>query len=174
MNRHYTKESFLELVDHIRSIVPDAAITTDIIIGFPGETAADADETIDVVKKAHFDNAFTFIYSPRVGTPAARMEQVPEEEKKQNFDRLLSVVQETAKEQAKKLQGREFTALIEEMNDQDTSFVTGRLSNNMIVHVKGDPSMIGRFYRVRLDDCRGFYYFGTALGEMTGPDVEVR
>ena len=174
MNRHYTKESFLELVDHIRSIVPDAAITTDIIIGFPGETAADADETIDVVKKAHFDNAFTFIYSPRVGTPAARMEQVPEEEKKQNFDRLLSVVQETAKEQAKKLQGREFTALIEEMNDQDTSFVTGRLSNNMIVHVKGDSSMIGRFYRVRLDDCRGFYYFGTALGEMTGPDVEVR
>lgn len=164
MNRHYTKEQFLALARHIREEIPDAALTTDIIVGFPGETAADVDETIDVVRQVSFDNAYTFIYSMRSGTPAARMEQVPEEEKKRNFERLLLTVQETAKKQTLLLQGRTFPALIEEENTQAEGYVTGRLSNNMIVHVPGDASMIGKFYTVRLDDCRGFYYFGSNLG----------
>jgi tRNA-2-methylthio-N6-dimethylallyladenosine synthase len=161
MNRHYTKAQFLALAAKIRERIPDVAISTDIIVGFPGETAADVDETIDVIRQVKFENAFTFIYSMRTGTPAAKMEQVPEEEKKANFSRLLTVVQDTAKEQAAKLQGRTFTALIEEENAQLPGYVTGRLSDNMIVHVKGDPSLIGTFADVRLDECRGFYYIGT-------------
>lgn len=173
MNRRYTKEQYLALAEHIRQEIPDAAITTDIIVGFPGETAEDVDETIDVVKKVGFDNAFTFIYSMRKGTPAARMEQVPEDVKKENFARLLAVVQDTAKEQAERFAGMEMSALIESVNEEDSSYVTGRLSNNMIVHVKGDPSLIGSFVPVKLDECHGFYYFGHVLDSDETRQVEL-
>ena len=163
MNRHYTKEQYLDLVRKIREGIPDVSITTDIIVGFPGETKEDVDDTIDVVRKAAFDNAYTFIYSPRRGTPAARMEQVPEEEKHRQFDRVLAIVQETARTQAQRLEGRVMTGLVEEVNSQDTSLVTARLSGNMIVHIPGDASMIGSFLPIRLEECHGFYYFGTAL-----------
>ena len=164
MNRHYTKEQYLELVRKIREGIPDVSITTDIIVGFPGETKEDVDDTIDVVRKAAFDNAYTFIYSPRRGTPAARMEQVPEEEKHRQFDRVLAAVQETARMQAQRLQGRIMTGLVEEVNSQDASLVSARLSGNMIVHIPGDASMIGSFIPIRLEECHGFYYFGTAAG----------
>ena len=165
MNRRYTKEEFLALAEHIRAEIPDAALTTDIIVGFPYETPADVDDTIDVIRKVGFENAFTFIYSIRRGTPAAKWEQVPEEEKKVQFARVLTVVQETARQQASKLQGRIMEGLIEEVNAKDPGKVTARLSNNMLVHVPGDASMIGRFYQIRLDECCGFYYFGEALEE---------
>ncbi len=168
MNRRYTKEQYVDLAMKIRSQIPDIAITTDIIVGFPGETPEDLEETIDVVRTVQFDNAFTFIYSKRTGTPAAAMEdQVPEAQVKKNFDRLLKVVQDTAREQAAKYEGTIGEALIEEVNQEDDgaqscqSLVTGRLSNNMIVHVPGDASMIGKIVRVSLDECRGFYYMGT-------------
>ena len=94
MNRRYDKEHYLELVDKIRAAVPDIALTTDIIVGFPGETEEDFEETMDVVRKVRYDSAFTFIYSKRTGTPAASMEeQVPEDVIKARFDRLLKEVQ---------------------------------------------------------------------------------
>ena len=161
MNRRYTKEQYLDLAMRIRREIPDMAITTDLIVGFPGETAADVDETIDVVKKVQYDNAFTFIYSKRTGTPAAAMEnQVPKEEIKTNFDRLLKVVQDTARERVSRYQGQVMEALIEEVNENDSSMVTGRLSNNTIVHIPGDASMIGSLVMVSLDECHGFYYIG--------------
>lgn len=161
MNRRYTKAQYLALVAKIKEAVPDIAITTDIIVGFPGETAQDVEETIDVVKKAEYDNAFTFIYSKRTGTPAAAMEnQVPEELVKENFDKLLSVVQQTAKIRALTIQGKIMEALVEEINEQDPTLVTGRLSNNMLVHFPGDASYIGRLMMVSLDECHGFYYTG--------------
>lgn len=164
MNRHYTKEQYIALADRIRAEIPDVSITTDIIVGFPGETDADIDDTIDVVRRVGFDNAFTFIYSRRAGTPAARMEdQVPEKEKNRLFDRVLAAVQETAHGRAHRLTGRVMEALVEEVNVRDASYVTARLSNNMLVHVPGDPSMVGRILQVRLDDCRGFYYFGSVV-----------
>lgn len=117
-----------------------------------------------MVRTVKFDNAFTFIYSKRTGTPAAAMEdQVPEEQVKEGFERLLKVVQDTAREQAARLEGSVGEALIEEVNDGDSSLVTGRLSNNMIVHVPGDASLVGKLVRVSLDECRGFYYMGTVL-----------
>ncbi|MBR1670057.1 MAG: tRNA (N6-isopentenyl adenosine(37)-C2)-methylthiotransferase MiaB [Butyrivibrio sp.] len=161
MNRKYTKEQYLALVDKIRKKLPDVAITTDIIVGFPGETSEMLDDTIDVVRKASFDNAFTFIYSKRTGTPAAGFEdQVPEDVVKENFDRLLKVVQDTAKEQALKLSGRVEEVLVEGRNDHDERLLTGRMSNNTLVHFEADESLIGSFVNVRLDECHGFYYMG--------------
>ena len=133
MNRRYTKEQYLALVNKIKTAMPDIAITTDLIVGFPGETLEDVEETIDVVKKVGYDNAFTFIYSKRTGTPAAAMtNQVPDEVVKEGFDKLLKVVQDTARERAALLRGQVMEALVEEINEQDESLVTGRLSNNML------------------------------------------
>ena len=167
MNRRYTKEQYLALVDKLKREIPDIAITTDIIVGFPGETLEDVEETIDVVRRVQYDNAFTFIYSKRTGTPAAAMEeQVPEEIVREGFDKLLKVVQDTAKERAALLQGKVMEALVEEVNEQDPAFVTGRLSNNMLVHFKADRRMVGKFVMVALDTCHGFYYTGRMVDWM--------
>lgn len=161
MNRRYTKESYLALVEKLRREIPDLALTTDIIVGFPGETKEDVDETIDVIKKAKYDNAFTFIYSKRTGTPAAAMDnQVPEDEVKIQFDRVLEAVQETAKIQISRLTDTIEECLVEDVNDHDSSYVTGRLSNNVTVHFKGDASLIGQIVKVKLIEPKGFYYFG--------------
>ncbi len=167
MNRRYTKEQYVELAIKIRREIPDIAITTDIIVGFPGETEADLEETLDVIRTVKYDNAFTFIYSRRTGTPAAAMEdQVPEEQVKRHFDKLLKLVQDTARKQTARYQGRVMEALIEEVNENnenDSAMVKGRLSNNTIVHLPGDASMIGKLVNVSLDECCGFYYIGHAV-----------
>lgn len=160
MNRRYTKESYLALAEKIRREIPDISLTTDIIVGFPGETKEDADDTIDVIKKAQFDNAFTFVYSKRTGTPAAAMEQVPEELVRENFDRILACVQETARERVRRFEGLTLPVLVEEVNGQDSTLVTGRLSNNTMVHFPGDASFIGQIVDVTLEKCEGFYYIG--------------
>ena len=162
MNRHYTKEQYLELVKKIRAAVPDIALTTDIIVGFPGETEGDFLETMEVVKEVQYDSAFTFIYSKRTGTPAATKEdQVSPEVVKDRFDRLLHVVQEIGSQKAGALQGTVQKVLIEEINAQDEHLVTGRLSNNSVVHVPGGADLIGKIVNVSLDECKGFYYLGT-------------
>ena len=161
MNRHYTREQYLELVQRIRQEIPDIAITTDIIVGFPGETPEDLEQTIDMVRQVRYDNAFTFIYSKRTGTPAAAMDdQVPEDQVKAGFEQLLKVVQETAREQTARHQGRVMEALIEEVNTSSPGMVTGRLSNNTVVHIPGDETLIGQIVPVSLDECHGFYYIG--------------
>ena len=165
MNRVYTKEQYLALAKHIREEIPDIALTTDLIVGFPGETLADVEETIEVVKEVQYDNAFTFIYSRRTGTPAAAMEQVPEEIVKEGFDRLLKVVQDTAKERVKRYAGQVMDVLVEEVNEHDSSLLTGRLSNNTLVHFPGNPSLIGKIVNVKLEECHGFYYTGTMISE---------
>ncbi len=161
MNRRYDKEKYLELALKIRKEIPDIALTTDIIVGFPGETDEDVEDTMDVIKKVQYENAFTFIYSKRTGTPAAAMEnQVPEEVVKRNFDKVLNCVQQTARERVGLLEGKTMAALVEEVNEHDSSLVTGRLSNNIIVHFKGAKSLIGEIVDVVLDECHGFYYVG--------------
>ncbi len=161
MNRHYTKEDYLLLVKKIREALPDVALTTDIIVGFPGETEEDFEDTIDVVKQAEFDSAFTFIYSKRIGTPAASMDnQVPEEITKRRFDRLLEVVSEGASKRCGRDVGKVMTVLVEEVNEQHPELVTGRLSNNTLVHFPGDESMVGQVVSVLLKESKGFYYIG--------------
>lgn len=162
MNRHYTKEDYLLLVNKIRTAMPDAALTTDIIVGFPGETEEDFMDTIDVVRKAEFDSAFTFIYSKRIGTPAASMEgQVPEDVTKRRFDTLLNVVNECAKKRCGIDVGKTLPVLVEDVNSQHPELVTGRLENNTLVHFPGDASLIGQIVNVSLDESKGFYYLGT-------------
>ena len=164
MNRRYDKEHYLELVDKIRAAVPDIALTTDIIVGFPGETEEDFEETMDVVRKVRYDSAFTFIYSKRTGTPAAaKEEQVPEDVVKERFDRLLKEVQTIASEKAGAYTGQTLPVLVEEKNEQDASLVTGRLSNNSVVHFPGTEDLIGRIVDVKLVECRGFYYIGEMI-----------
>ncbi len=164
MNRRYDKEHYLELVDKIRAAVPDIAITTDIIVGFPGETEEDFEETMDVVRKVRYDSAFTFIYSKRTGTPAATMEeQIPEDVVKARFDRLLAEVQKISAEKSGQLTGETVEILVEDVNDHDASLVTGRMSNNSIVHVPGTKDMIGTLQKVVLEECKGFYYIGKVV-----------
>jgi len=162
MNRHYDKKQYLTLVDKIRAAIPDIALTTDIIVGFPGETEEDFEETMDVVRKVRYDSAFTFIYSKRTGTPAAKMEdQVPEDVVKVRFDRLLKEVQEIAAEKSARLTGQVQDVLVESVNHQDDSLLTGRLGNNSVVHFPGGKELIGQIIPVRLDECKGFYYIGS-------------
>lgn len=164
MNRHYDKEQYLNLVDKLRKEIPDIALTTDIIVGFPGETEEDFMETVDVVQKVGYDSAFTFIYSKRTGTPAASMEnQVPEVEVKCHFDRLLREVQDISTKKAMALEGKVMPVLVEEMNEHDSTLVTGRLDNNSVVHFPGTKDMIGNIYQVKLKECKGFYYIGKVV-----------
>lgn len=162
MNRHYTKEDYLLLVEKIRKAVPDIALSTDIIVGFPGETQEDFAETMDVVEKVRYDSAFTFIYSKRTGTPAASMEnQVPEEVVKARFDKLLNLVQEISAEKTAQAVGTVQEVLVEEINEQEEGLVTGRTSQNYLVHFPGDASLIGQIVTVRLEESRGFYFMGS-------------
>ena len=164
MNRHYTKESYLELVEKIRSQIPDVAITTDIIVGFPGETEEDFQETLDVVRMAQFESAFTFIYSKRSGTKAAQMpDQILREVTNDRFNRLLSLVNQIATQKTKRYTGQTVEVLIEEVNKKDPSLLTGRMSNNSLVHFPGDKELVGTMAMVHLDEEKGFYYLGTMV-----------
>lgn len=161
MNRRYTKEQYLELAKKIKTAIPDISLTTDIIVGFPGETEEDFLETMDVVKQVRYDSAFTFIYSKRTGTPAAIMEnQIPDDVVKDRFDRLLKEVQKISAEVCCVHEGSVQSVLVESLNDHDNSLVTGRLSNNLLVHFKGDSDLIGKIVNVHLKECKGFYYLG--------------
>lgn len=162
MNRKYTKEQYLALAEEIRKQIPDISLTTDIIVGFPGETEEDFLETLDVVRRVRYDSAFTFQYSKRTGTPAAAMEeQIPAEVVTERFDRLLETVQKISCEMAERFTGTKQMVLIEEENKRMQGYLDGRLSNNHVVHLKGEASLIGKIVKVRLDECKGFYYMGS-------------
>ena len=164
MNRKYDKEQYLELAAKLRREIPDLSLTTDIIVGFPGETEEDFEDTMDVVRKVQYDSAFTFIYSKRTGTPAAAMDdQIPEEVVKDRFDRLLKEVQDIAAEVVKRHEGTVQKVLVEEIDTHEAGFVTGRLSNNTVVHFAGDASLIGKIVDVSLDEAKGFYYMGSLV-----------
>ena len=165
MNRRYDQEKYLELVQKIRTAIPDISLTTDIIVGFPGETEEDFRDTLDVVDKCDFDTAFTFIYSKRSGTPAAKMEnQIPEDVVKDRFDRLLSLVQEKGRQASSRFQGTVQEILVEE-ESKEKGIYTGRTEYNLLVHFPGCRDLLGKYVKVRLDTCKGFYYFGTLVEE---------
>ena len=165
MNRHYDKEKYLSLVKRIREAIPDISLTTDIIVGFPGETEEDFLETMDVVEKCNFDTAFTFIYSRRTGTPAAAMEeQVPEEVIKDRFGRLLALVQQKGRENSSRFTGTVQEVLVEEENREE-GMLTGRTQYNLLVHFPGERHLIGQYVKVYLKSCRGFYYYGEPVKE---------
>lgn len=164
MNRIYTKEDYLALVDKIKAKIPDVSLTTDIIVGFPGETEEDFLETLDVVEKVQYDSAFTFIYSKRTGTKAASMEnQIDEVTVKHRFDRLLKTIQDISTKNSHRLVGGTYDVLVEDVNGNVEGYMTGRLSNNMLVHFPGDKDLIGKIVNVKLIESKGFYYSGQII-----------
>lgn len=155
MNRRYTKEHYLNLIEKIRKAIPDITISTDIIVGFPGETYEDFEETLDVVRKAKYDSAFTFLYSMREGTPAARMEeQVPEEEKNRRFQELLDVLHPINNERNQRMLGKTESVLVEGVSKNDETTLAGRTRGGKLVHFKGDNSLIGEIVNVKITEAK--------------------
>ena len=160
MNRRYDKEKYLNLVEKIRKAIPDISLTTDIIVGFPGETEEDFQETLDVVAKCGYDTAFTFLYSKRSDTPAAAMEnQIPQDVAKERFNRLLALVQKEGRTRSSVQE-----VLVEEESKEKGIF-TGRTEYNLLVHFPGSADLLGKYVKVSLDECHGFYYMGSLVEE---------
>lgn len=152
MNRKYTKEQYLKLIDRIRREVPGIAITTDIIVGFPGETDEDFDETIDVMEKVKFDTAYTFLYSRRTGTPAAKStKQVSEGVKKQRFESLVEVQNKISRQINEGMQGQVVEVLVEGLSRTSNDTYTGRTRSNKIVNFQGNEKMIGDMVKIKID-----------------------
>lgn len=151
MNRKYTKEQYLQLVEKIKSKVPDVLFSTDIIVGFPEETEEDFNETLDVVRKVNFEQIFMFIYSRRVGTPADRMtNQVPEEIKHQRFDKLKNLFEEQVELNNKKYIGTVQKILVEGISKNDEKMLTGRTNSNKVVIFEGDKELIGKIINIEI------------------------
>jgi tRNA-2-methylthio-N6-dimethylallyladenosine synthase len=164
MNRKYSKEQYLELIDKVKKHIPGIALTTDIIVGFPGETEEDFNETLDVVSKARFDMAYTFLYSKRTGTPAAKsLDQVSEEVKKDRFDRLLDLQNKISKEINDELLGKEVEVLVEGLSKSSKTTYTGRTRENKIVNFKGNPELVGQLVKVRVDTIQTWSLLGTLI-----------
>ncbi len=161
MNRKYSKEQYLELIKKVKSNIAGIALSTDIIVGFPGETEEDFNETLDVVAKARFDMAYTFLYSKRTGTPAAKNpEQVPESVKKQRFDKLLELQNTISKEINDELLGKEMEVLVEGLSKSSKTTYTGRTRENKIVNFKGSPDMVGKLVKVKIEEIQTWSLLG--------------
>ncbi len=161
MNRGYSREKYLAILDKIRNKIPEAAITTDIIVGFPGETTADFSQTISLVKKASFDMAFTFAYSPREGTPAAkRDDQLPEEEKNARLQKLMKVQNKISYQKNQKLIGQTEEVLITGESKKDPAHFSGRTATNKLVIVPACPDKVGEFVKVKINDAGSWTLYG--------------
>lgn len=164
MNRHYTKEGYLELVRKVREAMPEITLSTDIIVGFPGETEEDFQETLDVIRQARYCTAFTFIYSKRTGTPAAKMEnQVPEDVVKDRFDRMLQVLNPIVHEVTEEQVGKVLPVLVEEVSKHDENILTGRTEQNTLVHFSGSKDLIGQMVPVKIIENKTFYVIGERI-----------
>ncbi|MGB9779378.1 tRNA (N6-isopentenyl adenosine(37)-C2)-methylthiotransferase MiaB [Caldanaerobacter sp.] len=163
MHRQYTREHYLEIIDKVRANIPDIAITTDIIVGFPGETEEDFLETLDLVEKVRFDGAYTFMYSKRSGTPAARMpDQVEDEVKKERLIRLIELQNKISLEKSAELKNKVVEVLVEGISKRDPSKLTSRTRTNKVVHFVGDKSLIGKLANVRITETKAW----TMQGEL--------
>jgi len=161
MNRRYTKEQYLALTEKIKKEIPGVSLTTDIMVGFPGETEEDFEDTLDVVKKVRFDSAFTFLYSIRKGTPAADMKtQVPYEVKHPRFLRLLELTQEISSEENAKQKGKVVELLVEGVSKNDSARLSGRTRTNKLVHFIGDQNLIGKLVKVKVTDPQKWSLYG--------------
>lgn len=151
MNRGYTREEYLQLVERIREEVPDCSITTDIIVGFPGEEEEDFAATLDIVRQVRFDNAFTFVFSPRSGTPAAKMkEQVPEDVKKERLNRLMELQDRISRDINEELRGKELEVLVEGTSKKEEKILTSRTRTNKLVLFPGEEDLMGELVTVRI------------------------
>ena len=164
MNRRYTREKYLDIINYVKSRIPDLSLTSDIIVGFPGETYDDFLETISLIKEVEFTSLFTFIYSRRKGTPAAKMEDVAtDEEKSKWFQELLKVQEEIAAKRCASMVGSTEKVLVEEKCQNKDGMMSGRTNGNIIVEFAGDESLIGSFVNIKITKARNWIL----NGEMT-------
>jgi tRNA-2-methylthio-N6-dimethylallyladenosine synthase len=169
MHRVYTAEKYVDLVDRIRRARRGIAITTDIIVGFPGETESDYQQTRDLVERIQFDNAFVFRYSPRRDTPAAEMpEQIDERLKEERNHDLLRMVDESARRAGDRLVGREVEVLCEGPSKTNSARLMGRTRTNKIVVFEGDDELRGELVDVRIEQANGFSLYGTPAAQPVG------
>lgn len=164
MNRKYTKEQFLALVDKMKATIPNLTLSTDIIVGFPGETEEDFEETLDVVKKVNFEQVYMFIYSKRVGTPGDKMpNQVPDEIKHKRFDRLKALVESQIDSNNKKYVGTIQKVLVEGKSKNNDQMLTGRTDCNKVVNFEGDESLIGQVIELPIISEHMWYLKGNLI-----------
>ncbi|STO11815.1 (Dimethylallyl)adenosine tRNA methylthiotransferase MiaB [[Flavobacterium] thermophilum] len=170
MGRKYTREEYLELVRKIKAAIPDVALTTDIIVGFPNETDEQFEETLSLYREVEFDSAYTFIYSPREGTPAANMkDNVPMEVKKERLKRLNDLVQEIAAKKMKQYEGQVVEVLVEGESKTNPDVLAGYTRKNKLVHFTGPKSLIGQLVNVRITQAKTW----TLTGELVNEAIEV-
>ncbi len=160
MNRRYTRERYLEIIDYIRKKIPDCGITTDIMVGFPGESEDDFRDTIDIVNKVRFSGAFTFVYSMRKGTKAYSFEQIDEEIKKRRIVELVDLQNRIVKEESEKLIGKEFEVLCEDVYPKTEGFCCGRTDSGRLVNFECPVDRIGTFCTVRINSVRASALIG--------------
>ena len=161
MNRKYTKEQYLELVDKIKTRIPDVVLSTDIIVGFPGETEEDFEDTLDVVRKVNYEQVFMFIYSRREGTVADKMEnQIPEEIKHKRFDRLKELFDSRVSENNQKYIGTTQKILVDGYSKNDKETLTGRTDTNKVVNFKGNKELIGKIINIKITEEHKWYLSG--------------
>lgn len=161
MNRKYTREDYLALVEKIRNAMPNITLTTDIIVGFPNETKEEFAETLDIIEKVRYDGIFSFIYSKRSGTPAAKMPDViSEEEKSENLSKLLQVQKEIQLELNKNYLGKTLEVLVDDKSKTDERLLSGRTEGGKIVHFPGGRGLIGKYVNVKINEVKSFYLTG--------------
>jgi len=161
MNRKYTKEVYKELVDHIYHYIPNASLTTDIIVGFPGETREEFEETLELVKYCKFEGAFTFIYSPREGTPAAKYEDdISMEEKKQRLYELNEIINDGYLRGTKRFEGQTVKVLVDGFSKNNDTILAGYTENNKLVNFTGNKDLIGKIVNVRINEAKTWFMLG--------------
>ncbi|MDU5467439.1 MAG: tRNA (N6-isopentenyl adenosine(37)-C2)-methylthiotransferase MiaB [Peptoniphilus harei] len=163
MNRKYTKEDYLRKIDKVKNVNPNIALSTDIMVGFPGESEEDFLDTLDLVKKVEYDTAFTFIYSMRENTPAAKMDQVPDKVKHDRFERLLDILYPIQERKNKAFIGRDIDVLVEDFSKKDESNVSGRTDEFKLINFKGNKSDIGKILKVKVKDANSFSLVGEKI-----------
>ncbi|MFV9509766.1 tRNA (N6-isopentenyl adenosine(37)-C2)-methylthiotransferase MiaB [Tepidibacillus sp. LV47] len=170
MARKYTREEYLELVKKIKKAIPDVVLTTDIIVGFPGETEEQFQDTLSLVKEVGFDSAYTFIYSPREGTPAASMkDDIPEDVKKERLQRLMDLQNQISRKKNEQLRNQVVEVLVEGISKTNSEVLSGRTRGNKLVNFKGDPSLIGQFVQVKIIEPQTW----TLKGELVSTQEEL-
>ena len=164
MNRGYTREQYLEKVNYAKSVMPDLVLTSDIIIGFPGETESEAMDTVSLIREVRYDALFTFIYSPRPGTPAARMpDPATRAEKQVWFDKLCDAQNEISQELHREYVGKTVTVLVDSESGEEEYNLASRTAGGRLVHLKGDKSLVGRYVSAKITDSNTWALFGEAI-----------
>lgn len=160
MNRRYTREKYLSLIDMLRAKMPDIGITTDVMVGFPTETEEDFADTADLMRQVRYSNAFTFVYSPRKGTPAAAMPQIPYEIKKRRIGELIKLQNSVTKELSETYKGGVYEVLVEDVAPKYGDSVCGRTESGRLVTFGGSPDLVGKFVNVKITEARSASLFG--------------